>query len=174
VIWGNLQIPLVLASIFFGYFLLGWAGLFWMGAIRLVYCLHMQAFVNSLLHLKPGLAEGVDSSQNIWWLGPLHRTAWGVNGQGKLRHSTARPHYTQVPIDRPSLPSGIRSETAIRGTGLYVSTMATEVQDSVVSGVRQDRRCIRESDSQLRGKGRHSCSAIQERREQGGKGTALH
>jgi len=80
--WAKLQIPLILISIFFGYFLFGWAGLFWMGAIRLVYCLHMQAFVNSLLHLKPLLAEGVDSSQNIWWLGPLQLTAWGENWHG--------------------------------------------------------------------------------------------
>jgi fatty-acid desaturase len=80
--WAKLQVPLIIASMFFGYFLFGWAGLFWMGAIRLVYCLHMQAFVNSLLHLKPGLAEGIDSSQNLWWLGPLQLTAWGENWHG--------------------------------------------------------------------------------------------
>jgi fatty-acid desaturase len=78
-IWDKVQIPLVIASICFGYLLFGWAGLFWMGAIRLVYVLHMQAFVNSLLHLKPGLPDGVDSSRNIWWLGPLQLTAWGEN-----------------------------------------------------------------------------------------------
>ncbi len=94
-IWGNLQIPLVLTSIFFGYFLLGWAGLFWMGAIRLVYCLHMQAFVNSLLHLKPGLAEGVDSSQNIWWLGPLQLTAWGENWHGNHHANPASARFSR-------------------------------------------------------------------------------
>ena len=81
-IWAKLQIPLVLLSLVFGYFLFGWAGLFWVGAIRMVYCLHGQCFVNSLLHLKPGLPEGVDSSQNIWWLGPLQVTAWGENWHG--------------------------------------------------------------------------------------------
>jgi stearoyl-CoA desaturase (delta-9 desaturase) len=36
-------------------------------------------FVNSLLHMTPGLPEGVDSSRNIWWLGPLQLGAWGEN-----------------------------------------------------------------------------------------------
>jgi len=78
-VWDKIQIPLVITSICFGYFFFGWVGLFWMGAIRLVYVLHMQAFVNSLLHLKPGLAVGVDSSRNIWWLGPFQLAAWGEN-----------------------------------------------------------------------------------------------
>jgi stearoyl-CoA desaturase (delta-9 desaturase) len=81
-IWSKLQTPLVIVALTFGYFAFGWPGLFWLGAIRIVYCLHMQAFVNSLLHLKPGLPEGVDSSQNIWWLGPLQLTAWGENWHG--------------------------------------------------------------------------------------------
>src|SRR5207249_7407703 len=86
---------LVLASICLGYFLFGWVGLFWMGAIRLVYCLHMQAFVNSLLHLKPGLAEGVDSSQNIWWLGPLQLTAWGENWHGNHHANPASARFSR-------------------------------------------------------------------------------
>jgi fatty-acid desaturase len=80
--WKQVQVPLIILSIGFGYFPFGWAGLFWMGAIRLVYCLHMQAFVNSLLHLKPRLPDGADSSQNIWWLGPFQLTAWGENWHG--------------------------------------------------------------------------------------------
>ena len=81
-IWTKFQIPLVAISIGFGYFLFGWAGFFWVGAIRMAYSLHMQCFVNSLLHLKPGLPEGVDSSQNIWWLGPFQFAAWGENWHG--------------------------------------------------------------------------------------------
>lgn len=81
-IWARLQIPLVFVSLTFGYFLGGWAGMLWIGAIRMAYCLHGQCFVNSLLHLKPGLPEGVDSAQNIWWLGPLQVTAWGENWHG--------------------------------------------------------------------------------------------
>lgn len=78
-VWSTVQIPIVLVSLTIGYLFLGWAGFFWMGALRLVYCLHGQCFVNSLLHLKSGLPVGVDSSQNIWWLGPLQFTAWGEN-----------------------------------------------------------------------------------------------
>jgi stearoyl-CoA desaturase (delta-9 desaturase) len=101
-IWAKLQPPIVLLSLCFGYFLFGWAGFFWLGAIRLVYCLHMQCFVNSLLHLKPGLPEGVDSSQNIWWLGPLQLTAWGENWHGNHHGKPASAcfsrHWWQVDI----------------------------------------------------------------------------
>ena len=100
--WAKAQPYLLAISLTFGYFLFGWAGLFWLGAIRLVYCLHMQAFVNSLLHLKPGLPEGVDSSQNIWWLGPLQITAWGENWHGNHHAYPASAcfsrHWWQVDI----------------------------------------------------------------------------
>jgi fatty-acid desaturase len=77
-IWRPLQIPIITLSIFSGS-ILGWEGFFWIGAIRLVYVLHLQMFVNSLLHLTPGLPEGSDSSRNLWWLGPLQLGAWGEN-----------------------------------------------------------------------------------------------
>jgi fatty-acid desaturase len=93
--WDKVQVPLIISSICFGYVLFGWIGLFWMGAIRLVYCLHMQAFVNSLLHLKPGLPDGVDSSQNIWWLGPLQLTAWGENWHGNHHAQPASACFSQ-------------------------------------------------------------------------------
>ena len=94
-IWAKLQMPLLVASILLGYVLFGWTGLFWIGAIRLVYCLHMQAVVNSLLHLKPGLAEGVDSSQNIWWLGPFQLTAWGENWHGNHHAYPASARFSR-------------------------------------------------------------------------------
>lgn len=93
--WDKLQTPLIMISLTFGYLFFGWSGLFWMGAIRLVYCLHMQAFVNSLLHLKPGLKEGVDSSQNIWWLGPLQLTAWGENWHGNHHAYPASARFSR-------------------------------------------------------------------------------
>ena len=77
-IWRPLQIPIIALSIFSG-LVLGWEGFFWIGAVRLVYVLHMQMVVNSLLHMAPGLPEGVDASRNIWWLGPLQLGAWGEN-----------------------------------------------------------------------------------------------
>jgi len=119
--WAKAQPYLLILSLTFGYFLLGWAGFFWLGAIRLVYCLHMQAFVNSLLHLKPGLPEGVDSSQNIWWLGPLQVTAWGENWHGNHHAHPASAcfsrHWWQVDVgwyvirglERVGLASNVRS-----------------------------------------------------------------
>jgi fatty-acid desaturase len=86
-VWRRLQIPIISLSVLSG-LILGWEAFFWIGAIRLVYALHFQMFVNSLLHMTPGLPEGVDSSQNIWWLGPLQFGAWGENWH-KNHHSDA-------------------------------------------------------------------------------------
>src|SRR2546423_998330 len=86
-IWRRLQIPIIALSIVSG-MALGWQAFFWVGAIRLVYVLHFQMFVNSLLHMTPDLPEGVDSSRNIWWLGPLQFGAWGENWH-KNHHSDA-------------------------------------------------------------------------------------
>jgi stearoyl-CoA desaturase (delta-9 desaturase) len=100
--WARIQIPIVAVSLVFGYFLFGWAGFFWLGPMRLLYCLHMQCFVNSLLHLKPGLPDGIDSSQNIWWLGPLQVTAWGENWHGNHHAYPASAsfsrHWWQIDI----------------------------------------------------------------------------
>lgn len=86
-IWMQLQVPVIAVSLFSG-LLLGWEAFFWLGSVRLVYSLHFQMFVNSLLHMSPGLAEGVDSSRNIWWLGPMQLGAWGENWH-KNHHSDA-------------------------------------------------------------------------------------
>lgn len=74
--WTYAQVPVLLLSLFWG-LALGWQGFFWLGAIRLVYSLHMQCFVNSITHL--GHSEEGDSSKNVWWLGPLQLAAWGEN-----------------------------------------------------------------------------------------------
>jgi len=86
-IWRRLQIPIITLSICL-WLLLGWEAFFWIGIIRLVYSLHFQMFVNSLLHMTPGLPDGVDSSRNIWWLGPLQLGAWGENWH-RNHHSDA-------------------------------------------------------------------------------------
>jgi stearoyl-CoA desaturase (delta-9 desaturase) len=77
-LWDRLQVPIVVGSFLCGA-PFGWAAFFWMGPIRLVYLLHMQALVNSVLHMGPQLPEGIDSSRNLWWLGPFQLTAWGEN-----------------------------------------------------------------------------------------------
>lgn len=74
--WTRAEAPVILLSLLIG-LLWGWAGFFWIGAIRLVYSLHGQCLVNSLTHL--GRAEDGDTSQNVWWLGPFQLLAWGEN-----------------------------------------------------------------------------------------------
>src|SRR5437868_5234623 len=49
-VWRRLQIPIITLAIFAG-LAFGWSAFFWIGAIRLVYVLHFQMFVNSLLHM---------------------------------------------------------------------------------------------------------------------------
>jgi len=84
-LWTFAEGPVILLSLCCG-LVFGWQGFFWAGAIRLVYSLHMQCFVNSLTH--PGHSEDGDSSMNVWWLGPLQLTAWGENWH-KNHHSNA-------------------------------------------------------------------------------------
>ncbi len=83
--WTNAEVPVLVLSVCFG-LAFGWAGFFWLGAIRLVYSLHMQCAVNSLTHL--GHSEEGDSSKNLWWLGPLQLSAWGENWH-KNHHDNA-------------------------------------------------------------------------------------
>ncbi len=83
--WALAETPIVALSLVCG-LALGWQGFFWIGALRLVYSLHMQCLVNSLTHL--GHSETGDSSLNLWWLGPLQFTAWGENWH-KNHHSFA-------------------------------------------------------------------------------------
>jgi stearoyl-CoA desaturase (delta-9 desaturase) len=59
----------------------GWEAFFWLGAIRLVYSLHGQCVVNSIMHMGE-LREESGSARNIWWLGPLQLAAWGENWHG--------------------------------------------------------------------------------------------
>lgn len=73
--WTYAEGPMIVVSLLCG-LAWGWEGFFWIGAIRLVYSLHIQCLVNSLTHL--GREEG-DSSMNLWWLGPFQLTCWGEN-----------------------------------------------------------------------------------------------
>src|SRR2546428_989278 len=100
-IWGWAETPVIVFSICIGLILgFGWMGFFWMGAIRLVYSLHMQCLVNSLTHLNH-VEEG-DSSMNVWWLGPFPFTAWGENWYQNnhihLRSSPCRLRWIQDDI----------------------------------------------------------------------------
>ena len=77
--WTYAHNPLVVASIFFG-LVWGWEAFFWLGSIRLVYSLHLQCFVNSVMHM--GELDESGTAKNVWWLGPLQLAAWGENWHG--------------------------------------------------------------------------------------------
>ncbi len=84
--WAALQVPLLAVS-FFGGLTFGIAAFFWLGAIRLVFALHGQCFVNSVSHLRPGTLAGEDSSQNVRWLALWHC----FQGENWHRNHHARP-----------------------------------------------------------------------------------
>jgi len=83
--WDRTETGIVLLSIFGG-LAFGWEAFFWIGAIRLVYSLHLQCFVNSITHMGE-LDENGESSKNLWWLGPLQLSAWGENWHGNHHHN---------------------------------------------------------------------------------------
>jgi len=70
-LWTLLHIPLLAVSYLSGS-AIGAAAFFWFGAIRLVFALHGQCFVNSASHLRPGVQPGEDSSRNVHWLALWH------------------------------------------------------------------------------------------------------
>jgi fatty-acid desaturase len=97
--WTVLQIPLLAVSFFSG-LAFGSAAFFWLGAIRLVFALHGQCFVNSVSHLRPGTQMGDDSSRNVYWLALWHC----FQGENWHRNHHARPGsarfgWTAVQVD---------------------------------------------------------------------------
>jgi len=85
-IWTMLQIPLLAVS-FVGGLAFGLTAFFWLGAMRLVFALHGQCFVNSVCHLRPGTPAGEDSSRNVRWLALWHC----FQGENWHRNHHARP-----------------------------------------------------------------------------------
>jgi len=85
-IWRPLQPP-ILALSFFGGLYFGLCAFFWLGAIRLVFSLHAQCFVNSVCHSQPDTPVGEDSSRNVRWLGLMHF----FQGENWHRNHHARP-----------------------------------------------------------------------------------
>ena len=89
--WRQVQIP-VLGLSFFAGLLFSLPAFFWIGAIRLVFALHGQCFVNSVCHLAPIATTQTDSSRNVSWLALWHL------GQGENWHRNhhARPGIAQL------------------------------------------------------------------------------
>lgn len=101
--WTRWQIRILAVSFLCGLAfvpLFGWAAFFWIGAIRLAWALNAQCFVNSVAHMKPGLAEGEDSSQNLTWLGFV-QCFQGENWHGNhhANPASARLGFTPAQVD---------------------------------------------------------------------------
>ena len=70
-IWRPMQ-PAILALSYFGGLYFGLSAFFWLGAIRLVFALHAQCFVNSVCYTEQDTPIGEDSSRNVSWLAVMH------------------------------------------------------------------------------------------------------
>jgi sn-1 stearoyl-lipid 9-desaturase len=90
-VWTYVQAP-ILALSFFGGLYFGLAAFFWLGAIRLVFALHAQCFVNSVCHMEPGAREGQDSSRNVPWLALMHF----FQGENWHRNHHSRPGLARL------------------------------------------------------------------------------
>jgi stearoyl-CoA desaturase (delta-9 desaturase) len=90
-VWAACQIPLLAVS-FMGGAAFGLAAFFWLGALRLVFALHGQCFVNSVCHLRPGSTLGEDSSRNVPWLALWHC----LQGENWHRNHHARPSSARL------------------------------------------------------------------------------
>jgi stearoyl-CoA desaturase (delta-9 desaturase) len=117
-VWQILQVPLLVVS-FFGGLPFGMAAFFWLGAIRLVFALHGQCFVNSVSHLYPGSRLGEDSSRNVVWLGLWHC----FQGENWHRNHHARPGSAQFGWTPAQIDVGWWIIVGLEGVGL-----ATEVR----------------------------------------------
>jgi len=90
-IWQIIQ-PAILTLSFFGGWYFGLAAFFWLGAIRLVFALHAQCFVNSVCHGGNGGPVGEDSSRNVRWLALMHL----FQGENWHRNHHARPGLARL------------------------------------------------------------------------------
>jgi stearoyl-CoA desaturase (delta-9 desaturase) len=122
-VWALAQIPTMALSLCVG-LPFGWEAFFWLGAIRLVYSLHLQCFVNSLLHMGAPNELG-ETAKNLWWLGPLQLSAWGENWHANHHRyaNSARLGLTPWQIDvgwyfiwileRLGLATGVKRPVAV-------------------------------------------------------------
>jgi fatty-acid desaturase len=90
-IWRPMQ-PAILTLSYFGGLYFGLGAFFWLGAIRLVFALHAQCFVNSVCHSQPDTPIGEDSSRNVRWLGLMHF----FQGENWHRNHHARPALARL------------------------------------------------------------------------------
>lgn len=90
-IWQLAQPP-ILALSYFGGLYFGLCAFFWLGAVRLVFTLHAQCFVNSVCHSQPNVALGEDRSRNVPWLAFIHL----FQGENWHRNHHQRPGSARI------------------------------------------------------------------------------
>ena len=123
-VWTALQVPLLALS-FLGGLAFGTAAFFWLGAIRLVFALHGQCFVNSVCHLRPDTPPGEDSSRNVPWLAlwhcfqgeNWHRNHHARPGSARLGWTAAQPDvgwWVIVVLERLGLATEVRRPNLLR------------------------------------------------------------
>ena len=132
-VWTALQVPILALSFALGA-VVDWAAFFWLGAIRLVFALHGQCFVNSISHLRAGSPHGEDSSRNVPWLALWH----GLQGENWHRNHHARPGLVRLGWTLSQVDLGwwvilglerLGLATAVRKPrGLHPEATATDVQ----------------------------------------------
>ena len=97
--WTTVQIPMCALGFLIG-LPFGWAAFFWVGAIRLVFALHAQCFVNSVCHLKKDAGPEDPTAQNVRWLSLMHffqGENWHQNHHD--RPGSARLGWTPAQLD---------------------------------------------------------------------------
>jgi stearoyl-CoA desaturase (delta-9 desaturase) len=97
--WTRVQIPMCALGFLIG-LPFGWAAFFWVGAIRLVFALHAQCFVNSVCHLKKDAGPDDPTAQNVRWLALMHffqGENWHQNHHD--RPGSARLGWTPAQLD---------------------------------------------------------------------------
>jgi fatty-acid desaturase len=124
--WTTLQIPLCALGLLLGA-PFGWAGLFWLGPIRLVWALHAQCFVNSICHLKPGVPMGEPTARNLPWLGVMH----AFQGEQWHQNHHDRPGSARLGFQRGQLDVGWYTILLLEKLGLAKDVRRPDLREAV-------------------------------------------
>ena len=129
-LWEKLQMP-ILALSFFGGALFGLEGFVWIGAVRLVFALHAQCFVNSICHMEPHAEEGEDSSRNVGWLALWHF----FQGENWHRNHHALPGSARLGWKRGQIDMGWWLILALEAVGLATDVRRPDLSHPAAAAV---------------------------------------
>jgi stearoyl-CoA desaturase (delta-9 desaturase) len=104
-VWSRLQVPILALALLSGLVMwpaFGWraalAACVWLGPLRFVIALHVQASVNSVCHLGRITREH-GSGRDVWWLAPFHLGQgenWHANHHQRARDSRLGRKWWQI------------------------------------------------------------------------------